>query len=84
MVFSESPDSPLVIHGVQHVFHPPARLDAWPDERIGEELQTRLGGPQVRPPGHARRVASAWPVRPPPFAFTRTSNCPAVFVSSSG
>jgi len=22
---------PLVIHGVQHVFHPPARLDSWPD-----------------------------------------------------
>ncbi|MCC6779953.1 MAG: GTP-binding protein [Hyphomicrobiales bacterium] len=27
----ESPDTPLVIHGVQHVFHPPARLPAWPD-----------------------------------------------------
>jgi len=23
---------PVVIHGVQHVFHPPAWLDAWPDE----------------------------------------------------
>jgi G3E family GTPase len=22
---------PVVIHGVQHVFHPPARLDSWPD-----------------------------------------------------
>ena len=22
---------PIVIHGVQHVFHPPVRLDAWPD-----------------------------------------------------
>ncbi len=22
---------PLVIHGVQHVFHPPVRLEAWPD-----------------------------------------------------
>ena len=21
-----------MIHGVQHVFHPPAWLDAWPDE----------------------------------------------------
>jgi G3E family GTPase len=28
----ESPGSPAVIHGVQHVFHPPAWLDAWPDE----------------------------------------------------
>jgi G3E family GTPase len=24
-------DDPIVIHGVQHVFHPPARLEAWPD-----------------------------------------------------
>jgi G3E family GTPase len=23
---------PVVIHGVQHVFHPPARLDRWPDD----------------------------------------------------
>lgn len=30
----ESPDRPAVIHGVQHVFHPPAWLDRWPsDER---------------------------------------------------
>lgn len=26
----ESPDRPAVIHGVQHVFHPPAWLDRWP------------------------------------------------------
>ena len=25
-------DKPVVIHGVQHVFHPPATLEAWPDE----------------------------------------------------
>jgi G3E family GTPase len=29
---AESPGRPAVIHGVQHVFHPPAWLDAWPDE----------------------------------------------------
>ena len=28
----ESPGRPAVIHGVQHVFHPPAWLDAWPDQ----------------------------------------------------
>jgi G3E family GTPase len=28
---AESPDQPVVIHGVQHVFHPPATLAAWPD-----------------------------------------------------
>ena len=26
----ESPDRPAVIHGVQHVFHPPAWLERWP------------------------------------------------------
>ena len=28
---AEQPDRPVVIHGVQHVFHPPATLPAWPD-----------------------------------------------------
>jgi G3E family GTPase len=25
-------DGPLVIHGVQHVFHPPVALPRWPDQ----------------------------------------------------
>jgi hypothetical protein len=29
---SDDVSRPLVIHGVQHVFHPPVRLDAWPDQ----------------------------------------------------
>ena len=28
---SDDPARPVVIHGVQHVFHPPVRLAAWPD-----------------------------------------------------
>lgn len=28
----ESPDRPLVIHGVQHLFHPPRWLETWPSE----------------------------------------------------
>lgn len=28
----EGSDKPVVVHGVQHVFHPPAMLDEWPDE----------------------------------------------------
>jgi G3E family GTPase len=28
---AEEPDRPLVIHGVQHVMHPPVRLERWPD-----------------------------------------------------
>jgi G3E family GTPase len=27
----EGNDKPVVVHGVQHVFHPPAMLDEWPD-----------------------------------------------------
>lgn len=27
----EGSDKPVVVHGVQHVFHPPAMLEAWPD-----------------------------------------------------
>jgi G3E family GTPase len=28
----DQPDQPLVIHGVQHLFHPPQLLPAWPSE----------------------------------------------------
>lgn len=31
-------EHPLVLHGVQHVFHPPARLDSWPSP----DRRTRL------------------------------------------
>jgi len=29
---AETPERPVVIHGVQHVLHPPAQLDGWPDD----------------------------------------------------
>ena len=35
---AEMPDTPVVVHGVQHVFHPTARLDCWPDD----DHRTRL------------------------------------------
>ena len=35
---AERPDVPIVVHGVQHVFHPPRELAAWPDE----DRRTRL------------------------------------------
>ncbi len=28
---SDRPERPLVLHGVQNIFHPPVRLPAWPD-----------------------------------------------------
>jgi G3E family GTPase len=31
VALAERPGEPLVIHGVQHIFHPPRRLSAWPD-----------------------------------------------------
>jgi G3E family GTPase len=31
VALSDDLSRPLVIHGVQHVFHPPVRLQAWPD-----------------------------------------------------
>ncbi len=31
IALADDPLRPLVIHGVQHVFHPPVRLDGWPD-----------------------------------------------------
>jgi G3E family GTPase len=35
---AEMPETPIVVHGVQHVFHPTARLDHWPDD----DHRTRL------------------------------------------
>ncbi len=34
----EDPSRPLVIHGVQKLLHPPARLPSWPDEVRGTRL----------------------------------------------
>lgn len=35
---AEDPDRPLVIHGVQKIFHPPARLPQWPEAAERETL----------------------------------------------
>jgi G3E family GTPase len=31
VAIADRPDQPVVLHGVQHVFHPPVLLPAWPD-----------------------------------------------------
>ncbi|MBB3463479.1 GTP-binding protein [Rhizobium sp. BK377] len=36
---SDRPERPLVLHGVQSIFHPPVRLPAWPDS---EDRRTRM------------------------------------------
>jgi G3E family GTPase len=35
---ADDPERPLILHGVQHVFHSPVRLPHWPDE----DRRTRL------------------------------------------
>lgn len=35
---ADDPGAPIVLHGVQHVMHPPTRLPAWPDD----DHRTRL------------------------------------------
>lgn len=35
---AEDPSRPLVLHGVQTMMHPPARLPAWPDDQRGARL----------------------------------------------
>jgi G3E family GTPase len=35
---AEMPDTPVVVHGVQHVFHPIARLEGWPDGERASRL----------------------------------------------
>jgi G3E family GTPase len=36
---SDRPDRPLVLHGVQSIFHPPSRLPAWPNP---DDRRTRM------------------------------------------
>jgi G3E family GTPase len=38
VAIAEEPQRPVVVHGVQHVFHPPLVLPAWPDD----DHRTRL------------------------------------------
>jgi G3E family GTPase len=44
----ESPGRPAVIHGVQHVFHPPAWLDAWPSEDRSTRIVVIAQGLEAR------------------------------------
>ncbi len=38
IALADDPSRPLVVHGVQHVAHPPRRLDAWPDDDHGTRM----------------------------------------------
>ena len=45
---AETPDQPIVIHGVQRVFHPPATLAAWPDADHRTRLVFIVNGIEAR------------------------------------
>ena len=42
----EDPERPVILHAVQHVLHPPARLAAWPDGLRGTRLVVIVAGPK--------------------------------------
>jgi G3E family GTPase len=75
---AEAPERPMVIQGVQHVFHPPVQLDAWPsadrDTRIvfivrdleAADIERLLDA--LEEPGNFEKIAHALPKRRAPRA----------------
>lgn len=57
----EDPARPLVVHGVQKLLHPPARLSAWPDDQRGTRLVLIT---LDMPEDYVRRLFSALTDRP--------------------
>lgn len=60
---AEDPSRPLVVHGVQKILHPPARLPAWPDEKRGTRLVLIMVDP---PEDYVRRLFAAVTGKPAP------------------
>ena len=58
---AEDPSRPLVIHGVQKILHPPARLPSWPDGQRGTRLVLIT---LDMPEDYARRLFAAFTKRP--------------------
>lgn len=79
---AEEPETPVVLHAVQHVMHPPARLPGWPDDDhrsrlvmivrdldpqvIARLFNAFLGIPQVDMPDRAALTDN--PLAPPGMA----------------
>lgn len=57
----DDPERPVVIHGVQHVFHPPRRLDAWPDDDRSTRMVFIL---RDLDPAHLEGIWNAFAGRP--------------------
>jgi G3E family GTPase len=73
---AEAPERPMVIQGVQHVFHPPVQLDGWPsadrDTRIvfivrdldAADIERLLDA--LEQPGNFEKIANVLPKRRAP------------------
>ncbi|MBZ9740803.1 MULTISPECIES: CobW family GTP-binding protein [unclassified Mesorhizobium] len=57
----EDPSRPLVVHGVQKILHPPARLPSWPDSQRGTRLVLIT---LDMPEDYVRRLFAAFTNRP--------------------
>jgi G3E family GTPase len=69
----ESPDQPAVIHGVQHVFHPPSWLARWPsDDRRSRIVFIVRGVPR----GWIEAVLAALDAEVADVSATRAWKCP--------
>jgi G3E family GTPase len=69
---AEMPDTPVVVHGVQHIFHPPARLERWPDDDHRSRLVFITRDLQQRPVSELFEafLGHAAPDRPDKAALT--------------
>ncbi|MBN9044074.1 MAG: GTP-binding protein [Rhizobiales bacterium] len=65
---AEDPERPVVIHGVQKIFHPPARLAHWPKTGEGEDSRETLLVMIVKdlPEDYVRELFDAFLGRPAP------------------
>ena len=63
VALDDDPERPVVIHGVQHVFHPPVRLERWPD---GDRRTRIVFILRDLAPDHVRGLWSAFVGEPAP------------------
>ena len=68
--FTEHPERPVVIHAVQHVFHPFSELPAWPDQDHRTRLVFIM---RDTPEATIRELFSAFLSRPAPDRPDRTA-----------
>jgi G3E family GTPase len=61
---ADDPEAPVAIHAVQHVAHPPRRLDGWPPGARGSRLVVIARGPEAAA-AVARLAEAAAPLAPP-------------------